>query len=350
MANVSRRSLLTGALAGAAVLPGVAGAVSTPDDENWRSFKTRFVTEDGRVIDNANRGVSHSEGQGWGLLFAAAFDDRDCFDRMIAWTDAKLRRPHDALHAWRFVPTDQPPVKDLNNATDGDIFIAAALARAGRQWGNLDHLRAAIGITHDILALATHEVGQYLVLMPAVMGFEDEKAIIVNPSYYAFPFFTELARLVPSQQWNRLERDGIQLIEQGRFGTWQLPPDWLRVARNGQQLAPAPGWPPRFSFDAIRIPLWSTWHNLPIGPVRLAMNHYWSAFPDDTFPAWVDVVTGAVAPYPASAGIVAVARLTRIAIGAVRSSELPKVGDAHTYYDASLILLSRLAWRDLRLG
>ena len=36
----------------------------------WRAYLAKFVTPDGRVVDNANGGVSHSEGQGYGLLFA----------------------------------------------------------------------------------------------------------------------------------------------------------------------------------------------------------------------------------------------------------------------------------------
>ena len=42
-----------------------------PDDTAWRSYKQRFVATDGRVIDTGNKNVSHTEGQGYAMLFAA---------------------------------------------------------------------------------------------------------------------------------------------------------------------------------------------------------------------------------------------------------------------------------------
>jgi endo-1,4-beta-D-glucanase Y len=342
-----RRSILTTVLAGLtgnALAPARADVL---DNEAWTNFKTRFVSGEGRILDNGNGGVSHSEGQGWGLIFAVAFDDRAAFDRIYEWTRTILRRPNDALHAWRFVPTDQPPVHDLNNATDGDIFIAAALARAGRRWGLPDHLHEAAAIARDILSLLLRQVGSRIVLLPALQGFETKTAIIINPSYYAFPMIAELAKLVSSAQWDRLQRDGRALIERGRFGKWELPPDWLRINRTGMALSPAPGWPPRFGFDAIRVPLWYVWADLSVGRLQRAMDSFWSAFPDDdAFPAWVDLATNETAPYRAPPGVAAVAQLTRASMGHRAKPDLPAITDAKTYYDAALILLSRLAWQE----
>ena len=42
------------------------------DPEAWRAYKAHFVTEAGRVVDTANKGISHSEGQGYGMLLAVA--------------------------------------------------------------------------------------------------------------------------------------------------------------------------------------------------------------------------------------------------------------------------------------
>ncbi|HXA20939.1 MAG TPA: glycosyl hydrolase family 8 [Acetobacteraceae bacterium] len=345
-AGCPRRSVLTAMLGGLSAGTLAPARADAPDDAEWTSFKTRFVKDDGRVIDNANGGVSHSEGQGWGLFFAVAFDDRATFDRIHEWTRQALRRPNDSLHAWRFVPTDRPSVRDLNNATDGDIFIATALSRAGRQWAQPAHLHAAAAITRDILSLLVRPTGSRIVLLPAVQGFETKAAIVVNPSYYVFPMIAELARLVPSAQWDRVQNDGRALIELGRFGKWELPSDWLRINKTGAALSPAPGWPPRFGFDAIRVPLWYTWQGLPIEAPQRAMDRYWSAFPDDTFPAWVNLETDQTAPNRAPLGMVAVAQLTRAAMGLRAKPDLPAVADAAMYYDAALILLSRLAWQE----
>ena len=344
---VPRRLLL------AAGLTCLAGSRVHADDtglDDWHAFKLRYLAEDGRVIDNGSGGISHSEGQGWGLLFAVAFDDRQSFDRIHDWTEQTLRRPGDSLHAWRYVPSGRPPVADHNNATDGDIFIAAALARAGRKWSRPELLRGAGEIARDVAGKLTRTIGSRLLLLPGLEGFETPEAVVINPSYYAFPFMAELGKLTPSLPWDRLQRDGRRLIQQALFGKWHLPPDWLMVPRDGSQPSPASGRPPRFGYDAIRVPLWATWQKLPVGPVRRALDAYWSSFPGERFPAWVDLVNNDVAPYPATPGLQGVARLTQSVTSGKPGPELPRVDQSGSYYDAALILLCRLALQNLGAG
>ncbi len=315
--------------------------------DEWRAFKSRFLSDDGRIIDNGNGGVSHSEGQGWGLLFAVAANDQASFDLILGWTARVLRRPHDALHAWRYVPKDQPSVLDLNNAVDGDMFIATALIHAGRMWGRPDHLLVAAAIGRDILRLLVRRVGHFTVLLPGAEGFETPDAIVINPSYYAFPMITELARIVPSRQWDALQRDGRTLIERGRFGRWALPPDWLRIGKADAALSPAPGWPPRFSYDAIRVPLWWIWQRLPVGGMIESVKQLWLAPPPFVVPAWVDLETNEMSPYPATLGMTGIIRLLRLATGGTAEHAGPSVVNATNYYDAALILLTQMAEFDL---
>jgi endo-1,4-beta-D-glucanase Y len=343
---LNRRVLLGGLATAGTIAPSLADAVQPA--EEWRSFKTRFLAEDGRIVDNGNLGVSHSEGQGWGMLFAVAANDQLSFDLIMSWTARTLRRPNDALHAWRYIPKDQPSVQDFNNAVDGDMFIAAALIRAGRLWGRPDHIYAAAAIGRDILRLLLRQVGPFTVLLPGINGFETPDAIIINSSYYAFPMMVELAQIVPSPLWDRLQRDGRTLIEQGRFGRWSLPPDWLRIGKMDAALSPAPGWPPRYSFDACRVPLWWIWQKLPVGPAMRSIEQFWSGLPPGAVPAWVDLQTNEVAPYPATPGMIAIARLMRLtAGGGTELPGLPVVADAANYYDAALVLLSRIAQREI---
>lgn len=312
----------------------------------WRSFRARFVTDEGRVIDNTNGNVSHSEGQGWGLLFAASFNDKRTFDSIYRWTMESLRRPHDRLHAWRYTPTAVPPVSDLNNATDGDIFIAAALSRAATLWGNNGYATAAESISRNILARLVRRVENRLLLLPAISGFERPDGTVINLSYYAFPFLADLARTAPSSEWEPLLNDGLSLITEARFGEWGLPPDWLLLDRSNR-LRPAPGWPPRFSFDAIRIPLWLVWsRNLP-NSIYWAFRAFWTSRSGLGMPAWADLITNEIPSYPAPPGIQAVMRLTDAA--ATHSTpNLPPIGTAKAYYDAALILLSHLAFWESR--
>jgi endoglucanase len=305
------------------------------------------------VIDDANGDVSHSEGQGWGLLFAATAGDRAGFDLILDWTTRVLRRPEDHLHAWRYVPKDTPPVRDLNNAVDGDMFIAAALSRAGRLWGRPEFVQRAAAIAKDILRLSVRQVGPFIVLLPGLKGFEDQKAIVINPSYYAFPMMAELAVVAPDPQWSILQRDGEVLLERGRFGRWSLPPDWLRIGKADLALSPAPGWPPRFSYDAIRVPLWWGWQRLPLGPAMFSVERFWTTASPGSVPAWADLETNQLAPYPATAGTTAIMRVLRQAIGPQLEPEARQdppqyISSTKHYYDAALVLLSAMAENEMK--
>ena len=347
--DMSDEPLHTGALP---MLPPLARAALRPEDhEEYRAFRARFITSDGRVVDTVNGHVSHSEGQGWGMLMAVAFDDEETFDRLHAWTRRWLRRPSDRLHAWRYQPNAENPVSDTNNATDGDMYIAGALARAARHWDRPDLAAEAAGIGRDILRILVRQAGPRLVLLPGAYGFEKDGGVIVNPSYYAFPLIRDIAAVAPSPVWSVLRDDGLRLIGDGRFGPWGLPPDWLRIDRRTGELAPAPGWPARFSYDAIRIPLHLAWSGLSAEGLTDAFFRYWRA-PHPFAPAWADLASGTIAPYPAEPGTQAVARLVLQTAGfggpAVLVGTDPSVGTATDYYSAALIVLARLAQGESR--
>jgi len=321
------------------------------DVEMYRDFRARFVLPEGRVVDNHNGGVSHSEGQGWGMLMAVAFDDEPTFDRLWSWTKHWFRRPGDRLHAWRYQPSAEPPVGDLNNATDGDLYIAGALARGARQWRRPELAAEATAIGQDILRLLVRRTGSRTVLLPGAFGFEKEGGVIVNPSYYVFPLMREVAALVPSPAWSTLETDGIRLISEGRFGPWALPPDWLRIDQRTGALRPAPGWPARFSYDAIRIPLHLAWGGIDAPGVFKNFSQYWNAS-HPFAPAWADLSSGAIAPYPADAGIRAVAHLALRAFQKRDAASVKEYGSqashASDYFPSALVVLSRMAASESR--
>ena len=329
----------------AAYLPPPAPRVHVHSDalrQDWLAFRHRYVTPEGRVIDTGNGDTSHSEGQGWGLMAAQAADDPDSFARLLEWTTHNLRcRPYDRLHAWRYRPADAHPVSDLNNATDGDLFIAAALARAAVRWQRPDYAEQAAHLARDILGLV-RAAGARTVLLPGAEGFEKPDCLLINPSYYTFGLFADLAAVAPSPRWQVLREEGTALILQARFGRWMLPPDWVRVDLRDGSVGIAPGWPPRFSWDAIRIPLHLVWAGLSARPLLESFRRYWAANAA-TPPAWTDLRTGAIAPYAAPAGIRAVAALATRANGLDATAGFPAMMAANDYYGAGLVLLSRLA-------
>ncbi len=310
--------------------------------QDWLAFRHQYVTPEGRIIDTGNGNTSHSEGQGWGMMAAQAADDPDTFATIYEWTvHALRRRPYDRLHAWRYKPSDANPVADLNNATDGDLFIAAALARAANRWNRPDYAEQAALIGHDILGLVRN-AGARTLLLPGAAGFDKKDCFVVNPSYYAFALFNDLAPLAPSRSWEALRQDGTALVLQGRYGKWMLPPDWLRVDRATGALDIAPGWPPRFSWDAIRVPLHVAWGGIAAAPLLDSFRRYWNSTPSAP-PAWTDLLTGEMAPYAAPAGHRAVATVALKQANLNTTGRSPSVMSASDYYGAGLVLLSRLA-------
>lgn len=334
----------------AAARPAEASDFETAERAEWLSFRSRFVQPDGRVIDTANGGQSHSEGQGWGMLFAARFGDRETFQKISDWRRRVLRRPNDALHAWRCRPGPDEVVDDSNNATDGDLLIAWGLLEAAARWRDPALLAEGRALAADILRLLVRAPGGRTVLLPGLRGFEHPTYLVVNPSYYVFPAFPLLAEAMPDPTWVRLAAQGIALLRASRFGRWQLPPDWLAVSGRTDPTRPAPGWPTRFAYDAVRVPLYMVWAGMRDEPAVSATAELWGRHSPSAQSAWVDLVSGQSADYPPPTGFRAIARLAMAASRRpLPPGAMEHVADAEDYYSAALTLLTRLASHDARL-
>src|SRR5262249_22467996 len=93
----------------------LAQAMPVITPEEWAAYAEHFVSPEGRVIDTANGNISHSEGQGYGLLLAVLADDRAAFERIWSFTRTELMIRPDGLAAWRWEPDTAPHVTDPNN-------------------------------------------------------------------------------------------------------------------------------------------------------------------------------------------------------------------------------------------
>ena len=322
-----------------------APAASAATTAEWQLFRSRFVDPVGRLVDTGNKGISHSEGQGWGLIFAAAFDDRETFDRVLAWTRRVLKRRNDNLHAWRYRPTATPPVDDPNNATDGDLYIAHGLLLAHARWRHEPYQQLAVAIGRDLLRHTVRRPHGRPVMLPGVAGFESAAGLVLNPSYFTLPIFAALDRVMPGEGWPQISREALELMRRARFGAWGLTPDWVLMPPAASAPLRLPSaWPPRFSFDAVRAPLALAWAGVTTHPALLGANAFWSDRRWTVPPAWVDLVTGNTAEFPATAGIRAIAAFVaaRIAGGGAVVT-LPSINALQDYYSASLTLLVRVA-------
>ena len=306
----------------------------------WDAYRMRFVSDDGRVIDNANGGISHSEGQGYGLLLALEADDASSFSTIWRWTADHLQTRSDALFAWKWDPAKRA-VADINDAADGDILIAWALARATKRFGRPEYDVEARAIVADIAAKLVRASDAGPILMPGAQGFgesDQPDGPVVNLSYWVFPALRDFASLAPETDWSSLARTGFRLLEASRFGPRRLPANW--VALGGTKPAPARNFPPQFGYDAIRIPLYLAADPDAPNAILYPFTAPDFAKADGPGPAVIDVSTGAFGQTMSGAGYRAVFALARCAVHGERiPPDLMSTRDA-LYYPETLRLLS----------
>lgn len=319
------------------------GAPVLVDTGLWADWRNRFLLPDGRVVDTGNGGISHSEGQGYGMLLAAFAGDRQSFDAMWAWTRTHLGVRPDGLFAWRFRPGNRPPVDDPNNATDGDLLIAWALVEAHRRWPESTYRAQAATLARAIASHATLETPAGRMLMPGVIGFsatDRPDGPVVNLSYYVFPAFEALATVTPEIDWSQVVRHGLALVAHARFGPADLPSDWVSLA--GAVPRPAEGFTPEFGYNAIRIPLYLAWSGFGRREDLAVYASLWRGDPIVT-PAIVDVGSGRWTGAFGQSGYGAIPAIVACALEGRRIHHSLRRATDEPYYPATLRLLTLAA-------
>ncbi|HEX3063507.1 MAG TPA: glycosyl hydrolase family 8 [Usitatibacter sp.] len=320
---------------------GAMASLAAPPAADWERFKQSFVDPDGRVVDAVQGGISHSEGQGFAMLFAVHHGDRDAFERLWRWTRRNLQVRDDALLAWRWEP--QRGVTDRNDATDGDLLVAWALWRAAAAWERPEYATEARRIARDVRTRAMRRGTHGLVLLPGLEGFDKPDGAVLNLSYWVFPALAELDRADPAPEWAEVSRNGLEILGYSYFGRWGLPPDWLKL---GDRVAPAGPSPQRFGYDAVRIPLYLLWSGLDTDARMKPYRDFWGTYRDAReLPAFTNLGDDSVDSRGAAAGIRAVAQWV-LARPAPAAEALPLLETGDTYYSAVLLLLCKMALRE----
>jgi endoglucanase len=309
----------------------------------WPSYRDRFIRPDGRVVDNGNGNISHSEGQGYAMVLAVAAQDREAFDRIWTWTGKQLGIRPDGLHAWRWQPDATPNVTDQNNASDGDLLIAWALGEAALRWDEPAYGEAMRRITRAIFQhnVAGSRLGP--ILLPGANGFraaDQPDGPIVNLSYWIFPAIDRLQKMDTTQDWAALRRSGLALLRESRFGPLSLPSEWVSIGEKRATFAAS--FERSFGYNAVRIPLYAAWSS------RVATDHLrpyltmWSAA-DNIGPFVIDIEDGKARETLDAPGYKMIFALTQcIAQNKSVSPELV-MRQNDLYYPATLGLLSLLA-------
>ncbi|CAG22177.1 glycosyl hydrolase family 8 [Photobacterium profundum] len=313
------------------------GCDTRNDDKLWSFYKQKFVNQQGRVIDNGNESISHSESQGYGMLMAEFFNDHQSFKQIWHWTEGKLQRHNDALFSWKW-QQKTPHIPDPNNASDGDIFIAWALLKADKKWPGNEYDLDAKAIINELASSHIISIDKEYALLPARQGFQTPQYTVVNPSYWVYPAFNDFA--IQNNIWTDLNQSGRNILDKNQFGQYQLPSDWLEFGESHWR--PATQFPARFSYSSYRIPLYLIW-----GGYDNSISDNYRNWLLDNNTAWLDVNSNEMANYGPPQGAHAIAALVQLSQEKYKHrSALPHPSNQDDYYSASLILFSHIAFHE----
>ncbi|MNU63072.1 Endoglucanase precursor [compost metagenome] len=257
---------LSAVLALAVLAPATAAAKSceSPAWPLWQTYATRFVQDDGRVLESSlKNNHSTSEGQSYGMLFALIGNDQPRFDTLWRWTSANLAGADIATRLpgwlWGQGTDGQWRLQDANSAADADLWIAYALLEAARLWDRPDYRQDALHLMATIEAqLVVNLPGLGPMVLPGPQGFVQPDALWrLNPSYLPLPLLRRLAKEAPSGPWQAIARNTATMIAQSsRHG---FVADWVGYQGTSAQSGVFVSDPingDTGSYDAIRVYLW----------------------------------------------------------------------------------------------
>ena len=303
------------------------GAGASDSASSAERFLEEFVASDGRVVRHDQGGDTVSEGQAYALLVAVAEGDEERFDRVWRWTREHLQR-EDGLLSWHWL---DGRVADPQPAADADLDAAHALMLAAERFERPQLEREGRRIAAAVRRLETKD-GR-LVAGPWALSRG-----VVNPGYVAPAAFAALGG-----EWSANRQLVEQIVDGGR-----LPPDWARLdgTRLTPSSSPTSGEPPRYGFDAVRLPLrmaascdpaWRAlaaklWPTLRADPGRLPRE-----------------LNGEPLGGSSSAGLAGSAAAARAAGDPDAAARLLDRADAlererPTYFGSALVALARTAW------
>lgn len=235
--------------------------------ESWKTYRQRFIQDDGRVIDYEASDRSTSEGQAYAMLRAVLIDDQATFERTLVWGENNLQRLEngkriDSLWAWKWGRKENGTwgAIDNNFASDGDIDAVTALIFAYRRWGRQEYLDLALVKLKDLWNNST-AIGangkRYLLPGPVAAFVPNASTLHLNPSYLAPYAFRIFAQVDKKHDWLSLVETSYEILENSaKISTVGLPSDWVALDITKNQYLPLQKDSPiqtLYSFDAYRV-------------------------------------------------------------------------------------------------
>lgn len=310
----------------------------------WDSWKAAFLKTDGRVVDTLQREASHSEGQGYGMVLASFFDDASAFARMYEWTERHLAVRPDPLLAWRWLPGQANPVPDRNNASDGDLFYAWALARGAANFGTRSYLTRAQQIAQALAescVIAMPGNDERSLLLPAIHGFRHDSHVTINPSYYMPLAMRELAVATGVSRLALAAQHGEALLSE--LAAEGLVPDWVDISADGMR--PSDNLSANAGYEALRVPLFMIWSRQPQHSAvrRMAALYERTVKPGVAVPTVIEPFSGVVLESSPDLGYQALAGLTMCSGRNMLGAAMPPFTPDQPYYPATLQLFAVVA-------
>lgn len=232
-----------------------------PDWQDWQRFKGAFISADGRVVDyDSPRQHTVSEAQAYAAFFALVANDRDSFDKLLAWTENNLAKGDltAQLPAWHWGRKDDGSwgVLDENSASDADLWLVYVLGEAGRLWNEPRYQALSALLANRMLRSEVVDGGPIgPLLLPGAQGFQlTASAWRLNPSYLPLFILQRLAGDYPNSPWSAILHSSVRVIEAS--APQGFAADWLIYSREAGFAADSEH-PSVGSYDAIRVYLWA---------------------------------------------------------------------------------------------
>lgn len=246
-------------LAAVTILAAPAAKAACTPWSAWETFKARFMSGDGRVIDPMHKDQrTVSEGQAYAMMFALIANDRGTFDRLLRWSNDNLARGDLAQHLpawlWGKRKDDSFGVIDPNAASDADVWMAYALLEASRLWSEPKYRTLADAMIANIAAREVLDLPRLgAALLPAPHGFVHKDYFRLNPSYLAPQPLRRFAAHTRDTLWPAVLASGRRTLLEA--APQSVAGDWI-------EWHPQHGFRPDDktrgigSYDAIRVYLW----------------------------------------------------------------------------------------------
>jgi endoglucanase len=219
-----------------------------------RTFLSRYMAADGRVVRHDQGGDTVSEGQAYAMLLAVALGDQDRFALAWSW-DRQHLQVSDGRFAWHWA---NGAVVDWGSAADADLDTAWALLLAASRFHDPTYQSEAVHVAAGILANETAIVGTKLVLVAG--PWARAPRAVVNPSYDSPEALAALTAATSDPRWSQLEANSRSLLQRLGLGrSMKLPPNWVFPDAGGTVRAaatPSGSGQPVYGLDAQRVPVW----------------------------------------------------------------------------------------------